>query len=91
MELTIVDVMQRDIALSGIDREYRGRCPFCNHLSESLRVDVTLQVFACDRCETAGDVLTWLMKMHGLTFRESLHHLADLHGITLERRVDEQR
>lgn len=66
-------------------------CPFCSHLSESLRVDATEHIWYCDACKSGGDTITWLMTRHGLTFRAALEQIAEIHGVELERRFDGQR
>lgn len=62
-----------------------GLCPF--HLDKrrgSFRVNLTSGAFKCFACNASGgDIIAFIMQVHGLSFREALLKLAQDWGVSL--------
>ena len=87
----IVDVISQYVRLTRKGRNYFGLCPFHNEKSPSFSVSPDRQIFHCFGCGVGGNVYTFLMKIDGITFRESLETLAERANIqlpTLENNAD---
>ena len=63
----------------------KGLCPFHDEKSPSFNVNPARQFFHCFGCQEGGDVISFLMKVDGLTFTESVERLADKYGVQLRR------
>ena len=66
----------------------KGLCPFHDEKSPSFNVNPARGFFHCFGCGEGGDVITFLMKIDGLTFGEAVERLAEKVGVAL-RREDE--
>src|SRR3954462_5385641 len=66
----------------------KGLCPFHDEKSPSFNVNPARGFFHCFGCGEGGDVITFLMKIAGLSFGEAVERLADKHGIVLRREDD---
>src|SRR3989339_772545 len=81
-KLDIVDVVQDYIpALRRTGRNYKAVCPFHNEKTPSFTVSQDKQIFYCFGCNEGGDMFTFVMKIEGLTFVESLKKLSAKAGI----------
>ncbi|GAW49905.1 MULTISPECIES: DNA primase [unclassified Nocardioides] len=63
----------------------KGLCPFHDEKSPSFNVNPTRGFFHCFGCNESGDVISFLMKIDGLTFGETVERLADKYGVQLRR------
>ena len=79
----IVDVISQYIALKRSGRNYFGLCPFHNEKSPSFSVSPDKQIFHCFGCGVGGNVFSFISKIEGINFKESLEMLAERAGITL--------
>ena len=80
----IIEVIGARIQLQRSGSYFKGLCPFHGEKSPSFFVDERLQRYKCFGCGESGDAYTFLEKYEGMTFSESLQHLADKANITLE-------
>ncbi|MBC2934212.1 DNA primase [Nocardioides sp. zg-1228] len=63
----------------------KGLCPFHDEKTPSFNVNPARQFFHCFGCGEGGDVISFLMKVDGLTFTESVERLAEKFGVQLRR------
>ncbi len=81
----IVDVVSEHVQLRKRGRNYLGLCPFHNEKTPSFNVLEDKGIFKCFGCGEAGDVYSFVMKLEGLTFVETLEKLAKAANIEYER------
>ena len=63
----------------------KGLCPFHDEKTPSFHVTPARQFWHCFGCGEGGDVISFLMKIDGLTFVEAVERLADKYGVQLRR------
>lgn len=61
----------------------KGLCPFHDEKTPSFHVTPARGFFYCFGCQESGDVVTFLQKMEGLNFVESIEKLAKHYSIVL--------
>ena len=69
----------------------KGLCPFHDEKSPSFNVNPARGFFHCFGCNESGDVISFLMKIDGLTFSETVERLADKYGVQLRREEGDVR
>ncbi len=69
----------------------KGLCPFHDEKSPSFHVTPARGFYHCFGCSESGDVISFLMKMDGLTFGETVERLADKYGVQLRREEGDVR
>jgi DNA primase len=67
---------------------YVGLCPFHNEKTPSFGVHPVHQFYKCFGCGEGGDVLSFVMKIDGLSFYEALKLLAERNGIPMPKRTE---
>lgn len=82
--LDIVEVISDYVALRKSGQTYWGRCPFHNEKTPSFSVSPERQTFHCFGCGKGGDVITFIMEIENLDFREALERLAERAGVKLQ-------
>lgn len=85
----ILDVVQEHIQLkkSG-GRYYFGLCPFHSEKTPSFSVSPDKQIFHCFGCGEGGNVVSFIMKLEGMTFPEAIKYLAEKAGFSLPQTED---
>ena len=79
----IVSLVAEQITLRQKGREFAGLCPFHEDKNPSMYVVPHKQIYHCFVCGASGDVFSWMMNYHKLTFPEALKALAERANITL--------
>ncbi len=82
---SIVDVVGAYVRLRKRGRNYLGLCPFHSEKTPSFNVLEDKGIYKCFGCGEGGDVFSFLMKMEGLSFPETLERLAKQAGIEYVR------
>ena len=82
-KVDIVEVVSSYLPLKKMGRNFGGLCPFHTEKTASFMVSPERQVFKCFGCGEAGDVFTFLEKIEGWDFRETLEELAGRVGVKL--------
>jgi len=82
----IVSLISENIELKKAGANYLGLCPFHAEKTPSFSVSPARQFFHCFGCGESGDVFSFMMKFHRLTFPEALKELARRAGIDLPER-----
>ncbi|MCP4474739.1 MAG: toprim domain-containing protein [Gammaproteobacteria bacterium] len=84
-----INKLKRDISLqrlvesSGITlkkhgKDYHGHCPFHDDKTPSLVISPDKNLWHClGACQTGGDVISWVMKSQGMSFRHAVALLHD--------------
>ena len=73
----IVDVISQYVHLKRSGRNFFGLCPFHNEKSPSFSVSPDKQIFHCFGCGVGGNVITFVSKIEGLNFVETVQMLAE--------------
>ena len=79
----IVDVISQYVNLKRSGRNFFGLCPFHNEKSPSFSVSPDKQIFHCFGCGVGGNVITFISKIEGIGFKESIEVLAERANIKL--------
>ena len=90
----IVDVISQYVHLKRSGRNFFGLCPFHNEKSPSFSVSPDKQIFHCFGRGVGGNVITFISKIEGLNFIETVQMLAERANIqlpTLENSGDMQK
>lgn len=90
----IVDVISQYMHLKRSGRNFFGLCPFHNEKSPSFSVSPDKQIFHCFGCGVGGNVYTFVSKIEGISFFETIQMLAERANIqlpTLENNGDAQK
>ncbi len=80
----IIEIIGEHVTLQKHGGGYKGLCPFHSEKTPSFSVNQTRQYYHCFGCKESGDVFSFIMKYHNLTFPEALQELAQRYGITLQ-------
>ena len=90
----IVDVISQYISLKRSGRNYFGLCPFHNEKSPSFSVSPDKQIFHCFGCGVGGNVISFISKIEGIGFKESIEVLAERANIklpTIDNSIDSKK
>ncbi|BCO10220.1 hypothetical protein GF1_25960 [Desulfolithobacter dissulfuricans] len=79
----IVQVIGECVELKKAGSRYTGLCPFHAEKTPSFSVNPQGQFFHCFGCGESGDVFSFVMKYHHLSFPEALKELARRYQIDL--------
>ncbi len=82
--LDIVDVVSEYIPVKpGGSGAFKANCPFHQERTPSFYVSRPRQSWHCFGCDQGGDLISFVMRMEGMEFREALELLAQKAGVQL--------
>lgn len=73
----IVEVVSKYVHLTKQGKNHKGLCPFHSEKSPSFTVSADKQIFNCFGCGTGGNAIKFMMEIEGLSFPETVTHLAE--------------
>ena len=82
----IVQVIGECVELKKAGARFTGLCPFHAEKTPSFSVNPQGQFFHCFGCGESGDVFSFMMKYHHLTFPDALKDLARRYHVDLPER-----
>ncbi len=80
----IVEIISSYLTLRKAGVNFKANCPFHNEKTPSLMISQERQSFKCFGCGEGGDVITFIEKIEGLDFYNSLKLLAERVGVELK-------
>lgn len=80
----IFDVVSEAVILKKSGKSFFGLCPFHSEKTPSFSVNPDKQIFHCFGCSAGGNVLSFVMKYHGISFPEAARMLARKYNIVIE-------
>jgi len=95
----ILEVISDYMSLRKSGANYQGLCPFHGEKSPSFNVNPARGIFHCFGCGAGGNVVTFVMRMEGISFPQAVKFLAKRVGVDIperplsrdeKRKVDEQ-
>ena len=82
--IDIVDLVGQHVSLSRAGQNLKGLCPFHQEKSPSFTVSPSRQIFHCFGCGAGGNVFTFLTRITGATFPETVRDLGRKVGIEVQ-------
>lgn len=84
--LSIVEVVSEYVQLRRAGANYTGLCPFHAEKTPSFNVNPAREIFHCFGCGAGGNAFSFIMKIEGLSFPETVKLMARKTGIEIEER-----
>lgn len=88
--MNITDVVSRYRSLVKSGKNFKVLCPFHNDHTPSMIVDPEKNFCWCFACQSGGDMFSFIQKIEGVSFVESIEILAEIAGISLESISEEE-
>ena len=85
----IVEVVGQHVSLARAGQNLKGLCPFHQEKSPSFTVSPSRQIFHCFGCGAGGNVFTFLTRITGASFPETVRELGRKVGIEVEEAVSQ--
>ncbi|HTL61127.1 MAG TPA: DNA primase [Nitrospira sp.] len=82
--IDIVDVVGQHVSLTRAGQNLKGLCPFHQEKSPSFTVSPSRQIFHCFGCGAGGNVFTFLSRITGGSFPETVRDLGRRVGIEVQ-------
>lgn len=80
-KINITDYIGKFVPLKKAGRNLIGLCPFHLEKTPSFSVSAEKNIFFCFGCRTGGDIVAFVTKYEGLTFKEAVETLGTLAGL----------
>ncbi len=85
----IAEIVSQHVSLTRAGQNLKGLCPFHHEKSPSFNVSPSRQIFHCFGCGIGGNVFTFLMKLTGASFPDTVRELGQKCGVEVaEASVD---
>lgn len=81
----IVDIVGQHVSLTRAGQNLKGLCPFHQEKSASFTVSPSRQIFHCFGCGAGGNVFTFLTRITGASFPETVRDLGRRVGIEVQQ------
>ncbi len=81
--LDLVEIASEYVDLERSGKNYRALCPFHQEDTPSFTINPRRQFFYCFGCGVGGDLISFIMKIENISFREALHILSERAGIEM--------
>lgn len=82
-KVDLIEVISSYVPLKKMGRNMGGLCPFHGEKTPSFMISPERQAWKCFGCGEGGDVFTFLEKIEGWDFKETLEELAKRAGVKL--------
>jgi DNA primase len=76
-KVNLIDVISEQVNLKKSGSNWSGLCPFHSERSPSFSASETKQLYHCYGCKEGGDLVSFVMKAHSLSFPEAIEELAE--------------
>lgn len=86
----IVEVIGETVRLKPQGKSFVGLCPFHADKKPSMNVNPQMGIFKCFSCGKGGNVITYVMDFHKLSFMEAIRQLAARAGMVLPEENTEE-
>ncbi len=83
--VNITDVVGEHVVLRKSGANFSGLCPFHSERTPSFSVSENKQLYHCYGCKKGGDLLSFVMEIHGVSFREAIEELSERAKIALPK------
>ncbi len=83
-KIDIVEVISSYLTLKKAGVNWKAKCPFHNEKSPSMMISAERQSFKCFGCGEGGDVFTFIEKIEGIDFYNTLKLLSERAGVQLK-------
>src|SRR4029453_8069727 len=85
--IDIVDLVGQHVSLTRSGQNLKGLCPFHQEKGPSFTVSPSRQIFHCFGCGAGGNVFTFLTRITGASFPETVRELGRKVGIEVDEAV----
>ncbi len=82
--IDIAEIVGQHVSLTRAGQNLKGLCPFHQEKSPSFTVSPSRQIFHCFGCGAGGNVFTFLTRMTGASFPETVRELGRKVGIEVQ-------
>lgn len=82
----IVELIGQYVQVKKAGQNFLGLCPFHSEKDPSFTVNPSKQIFHCFGCKKGGDIFTFWMEYHKVSFPQAMKDLADRYRISLPRK-----
>jgi DNA primase len=84
----LVGLIGESVALKRTGSDYRGACPFHGGTNRNFAVIPKKGRYYCFVCHESGDVFSWVMKRHGMSYPDAVREVARRTGIVIPERAE---
>jgi DNA primase len=84
----ILAAIGESVQLKRTGSDYRGQCPFHGGTHRNFAVIPKKGRYYCFVCHESGDVFSWFMKRHGMSYPDAVREVARRSGIVISERAE---